>query len=136
MLNIPQSTKIFVCTEAVNMGKSFDGLAGMVETHFGKNPLCGSFFVFFSKRRDRMKILLWNIDGFVLYYKRLEQGTFAWLTDAQLLPGSEIPAGDFALLLNGINPASGRRQKRYRRLSETNLSQPFHPELTPSLVSY
>ena len=121
MLNIPQSTKIFVCTEAVNMGKSFDGLAGMVETHFGKNPLCGSFFVFFSKRRDRMKILLWNIDGFVLYYKRLERGTFSWLSDSISGDNKEISTSDFALLLSGINPTKIVRQNRYHRMPETSI---------------
>ena len=123
MLSIPPSTRIFLCTQSVDMRASFDGLSGMVERHFGQNPLCGHLFVFFSRRRDRMKILVWDVDGFILYYKRLEQGTFAWIADAQMLPGSEILASDFALLMAGINPVTSRRQKRYRRLPESNLSQ-------------
>lgn len=121
MLNIPASTKIFVCTQIVDMRMSFDGLAGLVETHFGLNPLCGHLFVFFSRRRNRMKILAWDVDGFVLYYKRLEQGTFTWVADMELLPGSEILACDFSLVLAGINPSEVRHRKRYRRLVESTL---------------
>lgn len=63
MLNIPASTKIFVCVEAVDMRLSFDALSGLVHSHFGMNPLSGHLFVFVSKRRDRMKILVWDVDG-------------------------------------------------------------------------
>ncbi len=65
-----------------------------------------------------MKILFWDIDGFVLYYKRLEKGTFSWIDDIDLEEGSEILSTNFALLLAGINPSSGKRQKRYKRLPE------------------
>ncbi len=116
MLNIPASTKIFVCVEAVDMRLSFDALSGLVHSHFGMNPLSGHLFVFVSKRRDRMKILVWDVDGFVLYYKRLERGTFAWLDRLELLPGSQILASDFALVLAGINPTEVKRQKRYQRI--------------------
>ena len=113
MLNIPASTKIFICTQPVDMRFSFDGLAGLVHAHFGMSPLSGHLFVFFSKRRDRMKILAWDVDGFVLYYKRLEKGTFCWVDKLQLLPGSEILSTDFALVLAGINPQEVKRPKRY-----------------------
>jgi transposase len=121
MLNLPPSTKIFLCSESVDMRKSFDALSGLIETHFGQNPLCGHLFVFFSKQRDRMKILFWDIDGFVLYYKRLEGGTFSWAEDLVSEKTPEILASDFALVLAGINPADGKRQKRYKRLPETSL---------------
>lgn len=121
MLNLPPSTKIFLCSESVDMRKSFDGLSGMVQTHFGQNPLCGHLFVFFSKRRDCMKLLFWDLDGFVLYYKRLESGTFAWLNDFDLGPNSQISSAEFAALLAGINPITGRKQKRFHRAAETSL---------------
>lgn len=116
MLNVPSSTKIFVCTQPVDMRFSFDALSGLVQTHFGQDPLNGHLFVFFSKRRDRMKILAWDVDGFMLYYKRLEQGTFSWVDRLNLLPGSEILATDFALVLAGINPTDVKRSKRYQRV--------------------
>ncbi len=100
------------------MRKSFDGLCGLIETHFGQNPLNGHLFVFFSKNRDRMKILFWQIDGFVLYYKRLECGTFAWSEFIDASTGAEILAEDFELLLTGINPSTGKQQKRFRNKAE------------------
>ena len=118
MLNIPSSTKIFICVESIDMRLSFDGLAGKVQAHFAMSALSGHLFVFFSRRRDRMKILAWDIDGFVLYYKRLEKGTFSWLDNFELLPGSQILASDFALVLAGINPTEIKQQKRYRRVPE------------------
>jgi transposase len=102
------------------MRRSFDALSGMVQESFGQNPLSGHLFVFFSKQRDRMKVLFWDIDGFVLYYKRLEGGNFSWVDD---VPSSnnEILASDFSLLLAGINPSNISRSHRYRRLPETSL---------------
>jgi transposase len=104
------------------MRLSFDGLSGLVQSHFGQNPLCGHLFVFFSKRRDRMKILAWDVDGWVMFYKRLEQGAFSWVEDIGFNKGGEILASDFALVLAGINPKEVKRKKRYQRLPESMYS--------------
>jgi transposase len=96
------------------------------------NPLNGHLFVFFSKRRDRMKILAWDVDGFILYYKRLEQGSFSWLDRLQLLPGGEILAADFSLVLAGVNPTDVKRSKRYQRPPST---QHLSVNVVPHLVS-
>jgi hypothetical protein len=85
---------------------SFDALSGLVTSHFGMNPISGHIFVFFSRRRDRMKLLFWDSDGFALYYKRLERGTFSWIQDLDLEEGGEIQASDFSMILTGINPCS------------------------------
>lgn len=118
MLTLPPSTKIFFCSQPIDMRLSFDGLSGLVQSHFGMNPLCGHLFIFLSKRSNCMKVLFWNIDGFVLYYKRLEKGTFSWVSNIDTQDGSEILASDFALLLAGINPSTGYKQQRYHRLPE------------------
>jgi transposase len=120
MLSLPPSTRIFLCSKTVDMRLSFDALSGLVHTHFGQNPLCGHLFVFFSKRRDRMKILFWDIDGFVLYYKRLESGTFSWVPVSACDQDEEILASEFALVLAGINPNDIKRQKRFHRLPVAN----------------
>lgn len=86
------------------MRYAFDALSGLVKSHFEMNPLSSHIFVFFSRRRDRMKLLFWDCDGFVLYYKRLERGTYSWVLDLDLEAGGEIQASDFALILAGINP--------------------------------
>jgi transposase len=120
MLSLPPSTRIFLCSKPVDMRQSFDALSGLVHTHFGQNPLCGHLFVFFSKRRDRMKILFWDIDGFVLYYKRLESGTFSWVSGSACDQDGEILASEFALVLAGINPNDIKRQRRFHRLPAAN----------------
>jgi transposase len=122
MLTLPPSTKIYLCSQPVDMRKSFDALSGLIQTHFGQNPLCGNLFVFFSKSRDRMKVLFWDVDGFVLYYKRLETGSFSWVSGIGEDGNAEILASEFALILAGINPVNGRRSKRYHRLPETSLA--------------
>ena len=115
MLNLPPSTRIFICSQAIDMRMAFDGISGLVTSHFGLSPLNGHLFVFFSRRRDRMKILFWDLDGYVLYYKRLERGTFSWISDFELGPTKEIFASDFALVLAGINPCDVKRTRRFVR---------------------
>jgi hypothetical protein len=88
------------------MRYSFDALSGLVTSHFGMNPLGGHIFVFFSRRRDRMKLLFWDSDGFALFYKRLERGTFSWIQDLDLNEGGEMQVSDFTMILTGINPRS------------------------------
>lgn len=124
MLNLPPSTKVFLCSEPIDMRLSFDAISGMVSRHFGINPLSGHLFVFFSRRRDRMKILFWDLDGFALYYKRLERGTFSWVLELDLSDRGEIDASDLAMLLTGINPCS-TNQKQFTN----HLKAPTMPPL-------
>lgn len=112
MLTINHSTRVFICSQVVDMRYSFDALSGLVTTHFGMNSLSGHIFVFFSRRRDRMKLLFWDKDGFALFYKRLEHGTFSWVQDLDLNEGGEIQASDFAMILTGINPRPQTSHKR------------------------
>ncbi len=115
MINVHASTRVFLCAQAIDMRLSFDGLAGMVKSHFSMNPTCGHLFVFFSRRRDRMKLLFWDSEGFVLYYKRLERGTFAWLDNLDLSDGGEMEASDFAVVLAGVNSVDPAATKRAGR---------------------
>lgn len=112
MININPSTRVFLCSQAIDMRFAFDALAGLVTSHFGMNPISGHIFVFLSRRRDRMKLLFWDSDGFVLYYKRLERGTFSWIDDFDLSDGGEIEASDFAIILTGINPTNTKSDRR------------------------
>lgn len=115
MINVHASTRVFLCAQAIDMRLSFDGLAGMVKSHFSMNPTSGHLFVFFSRRRDRMKLLFWDSEGFVLYYKRLERGTFAWLDNLDLSDGGEMEASDFAVVLAGVNSVDPAATKRAGR---------------------
>lgn len=121
MLNPSPSTRAFICSEPIDMRSSFDSLSGLVRSYFDQNPLSGDMFVFFSRRRERIKVLFWDADGFVLYYKRLERGTFGWIHDLDLTGPCEIDASDFALLMASINPPSARQ-----RTSRKGSRAPLH----------
>ena len=68
--------QVWIATAPVDMRKSFDGLAEVVRSYLGHDPLSGSMFVFRNKSSQRVKILWWDRDGLAIYYKRLERGTF------------------------------------------------------------
>ncbi|HEV3217601.1 MAG TPA: IS66 family insertion sequence element accessory protein TnpB [Vicinamibacterales bacterium] len=121
MLSLPASMKIFVYMGVTDMRRSFDRLAQMVEEHLGQNPESGHLYLFFSRRRDCVKMLLWENDGFAIWYKRLELGTFAMpasstpCADGSQPAGLEIRARDLNLLLSGADPAHVTRRKRFER---------------------
>jgi hypothetical protein len=120
---VPQlsaAVRVFLCTEPTDMRKSFDGLFGMVREFLGQDPLSGHLFLFFNRRRDRAKILLWERDGLVIWYKRLEAGSFQSLDPMVNTPtsgpaGLELSGTDLAMILGGIDLTTARRRKRYSR---------------------
>lgn len=120
MLSLSLPVRVFLCTVAADMRKSFDGLAEMVRQHLGQDPLSGDLFVFRSKRGDRVKLLYWCGDGLAIWYRRLEEGTFVFPAipvDGQNQVGEHglaIRAADLAMLLDGIDLSSVRRRKRYQ----------------------
>ena len=118
MFNLSPSTRIFVATKPIDMRKSFDGLFGMVQAQFRQDPFSGSLFLFRSKRGNFIKILWWDVDGFAIFAKRLEVGTFCFpsvrFVDGVCQP-IEIERADLMLLLEGIDTNSVKRLKRYRR---------------------
>jgi len=113
MLSLPTSVRIWLATAATDLRKSFDSLAELVRQQLAADPLSGQLFVFRNKRADRIKLLYWDEDGFVILYKRLEAGTFRF--PAAEAAGVEIRAADLQMLLDGIDLSSVKRQKRYRR---------------------
>jgi transposase len=121
MLSLPASVKIFVYTGVTDMRRSFDRLAQMVEEHLGQNPESGHLYLFFSRRRDSVKVLLWEGDGFAIWYKRLEIGTFAVpqpnapSADGSQPAGVEIRVSDLNLILGGVDPARVARRPRFQR---------------------
>lgn len=113
MLSLPSAVRIWLATRPTDMRKSFDGLAEVVRQQLERDPLSGQLFVFRNKRGDRIKLLYWDEDGFVLVYKRLEAGTFRF--PAADAGGVEIRAADLQMLLDGVDLASVRRGRRYHR---------------------
>lgn len=121
MLSLPVAVRIFAFTGVADMRKSFDGLAALVEQQLNQNPESGHLFLFFNRRRDRVKILFWQGDGLVLWYKRLEASTFPSVCAASNKPGEtpsiEIRAGELAMLLDGVDPRTVARRKRFYRVA-------------------
>ena len=76
MLSLPSRVAVWLACAPVDLRKAFDGLATMVRDQFHRDPFSGDVFVFFNRRRDRVKLLVWDDNGFWLLYKRLELGTF------------------------------------------------------------
>lgn len=113
MLSLPSSVRVFVCLQPTDMRRSFDGLAALAESVCRSDPFSGHLFVFGNRRHDRVKILFWDTDGYVVYAKRLEEGTFRFPSGAG--DSLTISSEELWALLSGIDLSSVRRRKRYRR---------------------
>jgi len=105
--------RIFLCTQATDMRRSFDRLTEMVQQTLMQDPLTGNLFVFRSRSSDRLKILYWDQDGFCIWYKRLEAGTFRFPRVAEGQSNIEIKASELAMLLEGIDLRSLKRGPRF-----------------------
>jgi len=107
--------RVYLCTSPTDMRKGFDTLAALVRDALGCDPLSGHLFLFISRRRDRLKILTWDRDGYALWYKRLEQGTFRMPATREGTTHVELKASELAMLLDGIDLRSVKRRKRFQR---------------------
>jgi transposase len=115
MLTLGLTGRIWVCVAPVDGRKGIDGLAAVVTAHLGRDPLSGDLFVFTNRRGDRLKILAWQGDGFALYLRRLERGTFAFPTAAATTGEVSITATELAMILGGVDLAGTQRRPRYQR---------------------
>lgn len=106
MLAISGQPRFLVYRLPINMNKSFEGLIRAVEMTFPEELFTHSYFVFLNKRKDLMKVLYWDTDGFAIWYKRLEKGGFTFKGDKQQLSRSE-----FLMLLEGVVPK--RKNRRF-----------------------
>ena len=97
------------------MRRSFDGLHALVTQIMELDPFAGHLFVFGNRRRDRVKILYWDRDGFAVWAKRLEEGTYALPFEESGERRREITAQELGALLSGIDLSQAKRRKRYRR---------------------
>lgn len=115
MINLPPSVRIFLAPGATDMRKQFDGLAAIAQEVIKEDPLSGHLFVFCNRRRDRVKILVFDSTGFWLLAKRLERGTFAWpAVGAALSQGAEkleMTSAELAAMLGGFDIARAPRRR-------------------------
>jgi transposase len=107
MLAVPGNARLFLCQQPVNMRKSFEGLSALVEQLFPGGLLSGALFIFLNRRKDHMKVLFWDKDGLVIWFKRLEKGSFMWKWGEK----TSLDRRTFLMLLEGITPK--RLQTRY-----------------------
>lgn len=103
----------YLCRQSVDMRKGIDSLSGIVSHHLGKNPLSGDLFIFINRRGNQVKMLHWQGDGFALFYKRLERGTYEFSPAGGLFSGEQITAERLLFLLQGVQLCSVRKRKRY-----------------------
>jgi transposase len=107
--------RIWLAREAQDMRCGFDRLAERVQGVIGQNPLSGHWFVFRSRRGDRLKILYWDQDGWVIWYKRLEAGVFKLPRAEGTERAVELRASELAMILDGIDVSRLKRVPRYER---------------------
>ena len=107
MLALPGNARIFLCQYPMSMRKSFEGLSAVIEELFPQELFTGAFFVFINRFKTHAKVLFWDGDGLVIWYKRLEKGTFSW----EWGDGTHLNRRAFLMLLEGVTPK--RIQKRF-----------------------
>ena len=114
MIHLPASVRVYLATTPCDMRRSF-GLHALVDAVMQLDAFAGHLFVFANKRRDRVKISYWDRDGFAVWAKRLEEGTYAMPFSESGEVRREITAQELGALLSGIDLSQAQRRKRYRR---------------------
>jgi len=114
MLSFSSKQRYFLYGSPTDMRKGFAGLSGLVRQHIDHELLSGDVFIFINRRRNRIKLLMWDVTGFALYYKQLERGTFE-RPQSTSQGALELSWSDLVLLLEGIEIKSVKRRKRYKR---------------------
>ncbi len=124
--------RIFLCTLDTDMRKSFDSLRGIIRSAMHLDPITDCLFVFKNKRSDRIKVIYWDCDGFAMWYKVLQRGTFQF-PDLENFSsaGIEIDSSTLRMILDGIDLGTIRRQQRYRR--SHHFQQPGQEPAPPPL---
>jgi transposase len=107
------SVRIWLCTGPTDMRRGFDRLAEQSKVVTRQDPQSGHLFVFRSRGGERLKVLYWDQDGYCIWYKRLEAGTFKLPRLDPAQPSVELRASELAMILDGIDLASVKRVKRF-----------------------
>ena len=112
MLSLAGTARIYLCRNPVDFRKAHDGLCALIRDEFRDDPFSGDVFVFHNGCRDRVKLLVWDRNGFWLLYKRLEKGTFPFGTAGEEVR-VVIDRAQLAMLLDGIEWKGAKRSSRY-----------------------
>jgi len=109
MIGLSSKVKYHMCCSLIDMRKGFNGLSGLVQNYLNQNPLTGDVFVFINKPKTHIKLLYWDGDGFVIFYKRLEKGTFDFLYNDS--SSRELKREELLLILEGIKLDNYKKKK-------------------------
>ena len=112
MLSLGPGVQVVLATEPVDLRRGHDGLVTLVRSLWRADPYSGTLFVFFGRRRDRVKVLFFSAGGFVVYYKRLERGRFCMPHVPETSSPIELDAASLAMLLDGVDLRAVRRAPR------------------------
>jgi transposase len=115
ILSFGKNLRYYLYREATDMRKGFDSLSGLVNREFRMSPVSGDIFIFLNYRRNRIKVLHWQGDGFAIFYKRLERGTYEIPLKNTSLNSVEIEAQTLQLILEGIALSSVKKRRRYEQ---------------------
>jgi transposase len=115
MIHLPASVRVYLCLAPTDMRRSFDGLHALVRDHLQLDAFAGHLYIFSNRRRDRVKILYWDRDGFAIWAKRIETGTYAIPSGDVGATRIEITTEELGALLSGIDLEQASRRKRYRQ---------------------
>lgn len=115
MLWTPNQYILYLCRQPTDMRKSFDGLCGVITGSMEQDPLSGAVYIFINRRRNRIKLLLWDNDGFWIFYKRLEKGTFQIPVVSSETSCLKVSYDQLVLILQGIDLTSVKHRHRYHR---------------------
>jgi len=107
------AARYYLYRQPTDIRKSFDGLCGLVNSQLGQNPMSGDVFIFINKPRNRMKLLRWEPGGFVLFYKRLESGTFELPAAKNGGLSNQIDYGELAMIITGISMKNLSKRRRF-----------------------
>jgi len=113
MFTLTSSYQYYFYSGATDMRKGFDGLCGLVHHELGRRPMNGEVFVFVNRQRDKIKLLHWEQGGFVLYYKRLERGTFELPKMDPASKTCRISWSFLMLMIEGITIEKSKQRRRF-----------------------
>lgn len=122
MLSLPPTVRVYVATQAVDGRKGIDGLAALVRTGLGHDPLSGALYVFFSRRFDRARVLYFSHNGYWLLSKRLERGRFRVPWDpTETLGARRLESAQLQLILEGIDLRDARHRPRWTPVHDPSM---------------
>lgn len=113
LIHLPANVRYYLYNSPTDMRCSFNGLTNRIRSEMGRSPLSGDLFIFFNKKRDQIKILCWEIEGYVICHKRLEKGRYEFPQSAGDSNEVEVSPEQLQFILQGLVLSSIQRHKRY-----------------------